>query len=198
MLSVLFAAFAAELAELNAYAVPLMGEAWLARTDPPPRIIFVPVDDAFGPVEGPGGNPRPIANVLKSVDLVIHGETFDHCEGMRDQCVIALHAVAKKATAGSAGRAGRIVLGKGKWSRGTKHAKNGEEYVLSFSYGAPIVKRSWITPLPGDPPQAPVAATYTGDQANTYPVVPAAELKAGVDVGMHDGHPDNIEIDLDP
>lgn len=198
MLSVLYAAIATELAAINAYVVPLVGEEHVRRNDAPPRMIMFPLDDSFGDVEGPGGNPRPIKNVLKASQLVIHGQTTDHVEGMRDQFVIALHAVCKKATAGSGGRAGRYVLSKGMWTRNSLIVKNGHEYKLTFAVGAPIVKRTWETPLPGDPPQAPVAATYAGDQANTYPVVPADELAGGITVGLSDDESVDIAIEDDP
>lgn len=198
MLSVLYSAITTELAAINAYVVPLVGEEHVRRNDPPPRIIMWPLKDSFGPVEGPGGNPKPIATVLEQSQLVIQGETFDHVQGMRDQFVIALHKAVKGANVGSSGRAGRYVLSDGTWTRNTLIAKNGHEYRLTFAVAVPIVRRTWPTPAPGGSPQAPTAPTYTGDQANTYPVVQAAELAGGITVGIEDDETVAIDIEDDP
>lgn len=164
MLSVLYAAIATELAAIHAYVVPLIGEEYVRDNEAPPQIIMWPTTDTFGPAEGPGGNPKPLATVVKTTQVVIRGRTRDDVEGMRDQLVIALHAAVKGANHGQA-RAGRYALGGGQWMRNTLRAVNGFEYRMTFDYAAPIVKRRWAAVTP---PQAPDASTYTGDQANTY------------------------------
>lgn len=179
----MYAAIAAELALLNAYVVPLIGEAHVRTNAPPPKMIFIPDHDDFTGVEGPGGNPRPIGGVMAATLVVLQGRTTDHCEGMRDQLYVAVHKACKKASAGT-GRAGRYAWTKGTWTRGVAlKMTNGVEYRVSFAVAFPIVDRTWEAPQPGDPPQEPTAATYTGDQANTYPVIPAAELSIAATVG---------------
>ena len=205
MLGSLYTAIAAELLEINAYVVPLVGEHHVRRNDPPPRMIMYPVDDTFDGPSGPGGNPRPIHDVLEASELVIHGTTLNVVTGMRDQFVNALRRVCKRASQGSA-RAGRYVLGKGKWTRNTLIAKNGFEYKLTFSVVHPIVDRRWSLTDPDapagpeNPPQEPNEATYEGDQANTYPVVAGEEVELTTDVGHRDDPPaaDNVTIVINP
>lgn len=195
MRSVLYTAIISELAAINAYVVPLVGEKHVRLHDPPPRMIFIPRTDTPGPPEGPGGNPRPLFTVLEESELVIHGETTDHVEGMRDQFMIALHHACKKASPGTA-RAGRYQVAKGEYAKGAAlFVKNGLEYRMRFAVAYPVVDRKWVDEIPK---QAPTPSTYSGDQANTYPVVPSAELKALVDVGVRDNPPadDNVEIDI--
>ena len=186
MLSVLYAAITSELAAINAYTVPLVGEVHVASAEPPPKMIFIPSDDTFGPAEGPGGNPRPIATIMAATELVLQGATTDHVEGMRDQFVIALRRACKHASMQTA-RAGRYAISKGKWTRGVAlRVKNGVEYRLTFAVAFPVVERTWETPLPGDPPQAPLPGTYTGDQANTYPVIPGGDITIDANVSPKD------------
>lgn len=199
MLSVLYAAIADELAAINAYVVPLVGEEHVRRNDPPPRMIMYPTEDTPSAPEGPGGNPRPLFTLLKASELVIHGQTTDHVEGMRDQFLIALHKACKKATPNGP-RAGRYQVTKGKWTRNTLIAKNGYEYKITFAVAYPVVDRRWETPAPGDPPRPPLPDTYTGDQANTYPTVPGDELTIAANVGVRDNPPagDNVAINITP
>lgn len=198
MLSVLYAAIAAELLAINAFVVPLVGEEHVASNVAPPKMIFIPSDDTFGPAEGPGGNPRPIYTIMAATELVLQARNTDLVEGMRDQFVIALRRAMKHASMATS-RAGRCGLTKGKWTRGTIKMRNGLEYRLTFAVAFPIVDRAWPTPAPpvddpgGTPvPQPPDATTYTGDQANTYPVIPAEELSAGITVGPTAAEPSDL------
>lgn len=191
MLSVIFNAIAAELARINAYAPLLQGEQFVRQNDPPPRMIVYPIGDSMGPVEGPGGNPKPLLTLLEGAELVIHGQTQDIVEGMRDQFLVALHHACKRTTT-NARRAGRFVVAGGKWTRSTLIAKNGFEYKLSFSVAFPIVDRRW------DALQVPDASDMA--DALTYPTVPGSEVETTIDVGERDNPPadDNVTIVINP
>lgn len=195
MLSVLYAAIAAELLAINAYAVPLVGEEHVRRHDAPPRLIFIPDGIDPSPVEGPGGNPITILNSMRSTEVVIHAPDYETAEGMYDQAVISIHKTLKGANAGKSGRGGRFVITKAKFTRGTLIGRNGVELRFFFSVAAPIVKRTWPTPDPGESPQKPDASTYTGDQANTY--VNQGGVTIAADVGVSDADPDNVTIEIE-
>ena len=193
MRSVLYAAIATELLAINAYVVPLVGAEHLARNDAPPRMIFVEDADAITMIEGPGGNPRGLFSVVEGSECVIFGESRDHVEGMRDQFLTALHKAVKKGNAGTA-RGGRYAVTKGGYKRSALIGRNGFEYRLGFGVLVAVVDRKWEAPAPGDPQQAPVASTYTGDQINTYPVVAAEELTASATVGIEGDVDELVEI----
>ncbi len=201
MFDTLYAAIAAELLAINAWVVPLVGEEHVKRLDPPPRMIFFPTSDTIGPPLGPGGNPRPIHDVLEESLCVIHARSRDVVAGMRDQFIVALRRVCKRASQGSV-RAGNYTLGRGSWTRNTLIAKNGYEYQLPFAVVQPIVDRLWelsdpdAPAGPENPPTEPDASAAA--DATTYPVVPAEELTAIVDVGVHDDPPadDNVTITI--
>ncbi len=190
MLSVLYAAIVTEMAAINAYVVPLVGREHLARNDAPPRLIMVERDDEFLPVEGPGGNPRPLHTVLESSDLIIHGQTRDIVQGMRDQFVIAFHRACKRANEGGT-RAGRYTLSKGVWNRNAIIARNGFEYRMVFAVAVPIVLRTWPTLVEGFPtaPSSDDAA-----DATTYPTVPGDELTIESTVGITDTEAVEINV----
>jgi hypothetical protein len=193
VLRVLYEAIAAELLLINAYTVPLIGEEHVRTNDPPPKMIFIPNDDTFGPVEGPGGNPRSFATIMAATELVLQGRTLDIVEGMRDQFVIALHHACKKASAGTS-RAGRYSISKGKWTRNAAlKAVNGREYRLTFAVAFPVVLRTWEADVEPD------ASTYDGDKANTYPVIPGDELKIETTVSPIDAPAeDRVTITVPP
>lgn len=197
MRSVLYTAVAAELVALNAYVTELLiGDEHVRRNDAPPRYIVVPNDDEYGPVVGPGGNPRGLFGVFKSSELIVHATSFDVCEGMTDQFMIALRKAVKGASTATA-RAGELRVSKGKFTRGNAmHARNGVEYKVTFAVGYAIVDRKWDAPAPGDPPRPPVPSTYTGAELLTYPIVSGAELTITADVGRRDNPPadDNVTI----
>lgn len=190
MLDVLYTAIAAELLAINAYVVPTTGAGELSKNDPPPRMIFVERADEFLPVEGPGGNPRPLHTVLETSDLILLGQTREIVQGMRDQFVIAFHRACKKANQGNV-RAGRYTLSSGKWMRTTLLARNGFEYRLVFGIAVPIILRTaW------DSVRAPTTADFAEGQ--TYPTVPGDELTIQADVGVRDEPPaeDNVGITI--
>ncbi len=186
MLSVFWDAITTELAALNAYAVPQQGEQFYARNDPGPTMIFVELDDAIGPPEGPGGNPKPLFTILERTELILRGATRDIVQGMRDQFLVALHKATKKAGAAMT-RAGRYVVGKGVWAKGTIIGRNGFEYRLPFAIAYPVVARTWeALEVPG--PDA---------DATTYPTVPGDELTIAGSVGIaEETAADDPELEL--
>ncbi len=187
MLQALYDAIATELLAVNAYVVPLVGRHHIAHNDPPPRMIFHELDDEFLPVEGPGGNPRPIHTVLEASRLIIQAPTRDIVQGMRDQFVVAFHRAAKRANEGKT-RAGRYTLSKGMWTTNDQAiATRGFEYRLVFAVAVPIVLRAW------DALQIPDADAAAAGV--TYPTIPGEELTIAADVGKQDAA-DNVAITI--
>lgn len=183
MLTVVYDAINAELAEINAYTRLLVGQEHIASHDPPPKMVVFPNDDEFSGAMMPGDNPRAIASVFEGSMLVIHGETIEHVTGMRDQFYIALRAACKKSEAQTP-RAANYRVSNGKWTRAQFIATKGWEYTLRFGVLAAIAKVKWPDIVP---PQPPVASSYAG--LLTYPIVPRAELTVTADVGVRDNPP---------
>lgn len=163
-LSQIITAVEAELAALNAYVTTIaVGDEFVAENDARPRIIVIPDEDEFAAPTGVGGLLRAIKDVAMSAELILRGPSYDVVESLRDQFVVALHRAIKGDAASSHGRGGTYLLGKGKWTRGTNIARNGQEWSGSFSVMVPVVERTW--PASADPPVPPDASTTTYDLA---------------------------------
>lgn len=179
---------------MGAYVTALkVGKRQLTVREPPPRIIVWWVGDTFaGPVKV-GGKQRSIATANRVCEVRIHGETEDHVEGMRSQFVLALHKAVKKAgTANDPNGGGSYVLGSGTVNQNTAISKNGFEYKLTFTVPSAITDRRWV------PGEAPLPATYTGTQGDTYASQPE-DTTFGVTVGVkHDAPDDDTEaVDIE-
>lgn len=180
MLSSLYEAINAQLDVIHAYARLVWDEDAIAVHEPPPRMIVIPSDDQFDSPKHAASNPRALATVWEGANLIIQGETKDHCQGMRDQFVIALH-VALKLSGADTAYAGQYRLGGGQWTRKQYLAVNGFEYTLRFASLVAIVKRRWDDVTP---PQAPTASTYAN--VLSYPIIPVGQGKANFNVGFTD------------
>lgn len=184
-LSQIITAIATELAALNAYVTTIaVGDEFVAENDASPRIIVIPDEDEFTPPTGAGGLLRAIKDVSASADLIIRGPTYDVVEAMRDQFVVALHRAIKGDSSSSHARGGTYALGKGKWTRGTNLARNGQEWTGSFAVMIPVVDRTW--PVSADPPVPPDAST------TTYPIAPG-DVRAVSDVAAMLGDPSTAQ-----
>lgn len=183
------AAVEAQLVAIQAWVTTIkIGDEFVEETGQAPRLVVIPTDDAYGPPIGPGGNPRPLANVTTNAIAVIWGTDRDTTEGLRDQFVIALHRALKATSTSAHARGGTYKLGKGAWTRGTNLSRAGFEYRLAFSVEIPILDRAWAS----TPNAAPSTGTYTGDQANSYPTV-GAPLDMVADVAATLGSPPSAQ-----
>jgi hypothetical protein len=185
MISQVVAAISAKLVSIGAWTSTIsIGDEFAEETGQPPRIVLVPKGDAFLPVEGPGGNPRPLWDRLASCDVLLWGFTQDDAEGLLDQFIIAIHRAMKDTNTAPHKRGASYRLGKGGWDRKTNLSKFGFVYRMSVDLRIPVLDRDWTN----TPMSAPDASTYVGDQALTNPRVPP-DTAAVADVAVMLGDP---------
>jgi hypothetical protein len=70
------------------------GAKYLAAQDSPPRIVWVPTRDAFGPATKGGTNPRPLRTRSAGVEAHVWGSDLEATETLVHQVVAALHRAA--------------------------------------------------------------------------------------------------------
>lgn len=72
--------------EAEALALPVfLGKDYVAHHDVARRVVIVPTTDQWGPIESPGGNPRPLATRAAGADVLIHGPDFATTEALVHQ-----------------------------------------------------------------------------------------------------------------
>lgn len=102
-----------------------LGAKWVSSHETrPPRIVWVPVRETFGPADGPGGRPRQLRSRLCCLEAHLWEADVAGVEQLLHNLVIAIH----RSTVGS------YKLTGGKWSSedgGAWQAK-GAAYVLSL------------------------------------------------------------------
>ncbi len=112
----------------------------LARQGKPPRLVWVPSQDGFGPATQ-YANPRPVMTRNAGVEAHCWGIDEEQAEELAHKVLLALYL-----TLGS--NMGLQING-GTWlTQDLKNAgdiKLGEVYVISFSVGVPVVEGPWQT-----------------------------------------------------
>lgn len=141
----------------------LVGKKYRFANEALRRIVFVPTSDSFEPVSNPGGNPRPILDVLVGADVHIWADDYYLAAALRDQFILALHRAVKRPAATPQKRGGEYKISKGEWTNETDHDQLGAEYTLSVSIKIPILERTF--------PALPTPATDL--TALTNPKVPS-------------------------
>lgn len=99
----------------------------LAKLSDTPRVIWVPVSDAFGPARRSDPDVRSLATAQSSVRVVVWADTVGDVETIREQLISATH----HATAGSYALAG------GEWGERQGATTKGELYVLALAFHIP-------------------------------------------------------------
>jgi hypothetical protein len=126
--------FAAVTPLLPAALKSFFGAKNLPKAGVPPRIVWVPSSDRFGPPVGPGRNPN--AKWTRKAGCVVHIWGASHADiegerGLLNAFLTALYQVAH----------GSIEILGGEWATEEEQSAlaHGEAYLLSFAVDVPVV-----------------------------------------------------------
>jgi hypothetical protein len=72
----------------------MVGPEHLKTHDAPPRVIWVPSRDRYGPPESTGADPRQLRTRLAGCEVHVWGRDYDATEGLLNLVQAAIHTVA--------------------------------------------------------------------------------------------------------
>lgn len=111
----------------------------LARQSKPPRLVWVPGQDTFGPATQ-YSNPRPVMTRFAGVEAHCWGVDEQEAEELAHQVLLALYLTLESNLT--------LQINSGTWlTQDLKNAgdiKLGEVYVISFVVGIPVVEGPWL------------------------------------------------------
>jgi hypothetical protein len=153
----IFAAVTARLASLADYSDAAdwcsVGAVDNPAANVPPRIVWVPVSESFGPAIGQGGdgvkNPRPIGTRQSSIEChlwaaaEVQSGQPDQIALDMDACEALLNAFAWALYSRLHGSPAALLVGTGRWTRGNVLGQNltlGIGYILPFTVNIPITR----------------------------------------------------------
>ncbi len=182
-LNSIFAAVTERLASLADYSDAAdwcsLGSVENPAANIPPRIVWVPLSESFGPAVGQGGdgvkNPRPVATRQSNIEChlwaaanVQTGSPDQIAEDL-DACEALINAFAWALYSRLHGSPAALFVGTGRWTRGNVLGQNltlGVGYILPFTVNIPITR----------PPEATariarIQATVTAPTSPTSTIV---------------------------
>ncbi len=110
-----------------------IGEKHIAQHDTPPRLVWVPSADSFGPPVQVGANPKSYATRVAGVDCAVWGEDLAKTEEMVNDLIVALHRECMSR--------GNYELRGGEWITAGELTNNGIVFLLHLAIAVPIVGR---------------------------------------------------------
>ena len=123
-----------EFNDARPHRVPsFVGEKYIAQHDTPPRLVWIPTTDSFGPPVKVGANPRSYATRVAGVDCAVWGEDLGKTEEMGNDLIVALHRVCVSR--------GNYELRGAEWVTAGEFLNNGIVYLLRLAFEIPIVDR---------------------------------------------------------
>jgi len=108
-----------------------IGEKFIAQNDTPPRLVWIPTADSFGPPVKVGANPKSYATRVAGVDCAVWGEDLAKTEEMVNDLIVALHQQCLSR--------GNYELRGAEWSTAGELTNNGIVYLLRLAIDIPIV-----------------------------------------------------------
>jgi hypothetical protein len=117
-----------------------IGEKHIAQHDTPPRLVWVPFADTFGPPVQVGANPKSYATRVAGVDCAVWGEDLAKTEEMVNDLIVALHRECVSR--------GNYELRGGEWITAGELTNNGIVYLLHLAIDVPIVGKPAIPVRP--------------------------------------------------
>jgi hypothetical protein len=126
-----------------------VGPEFLKQHNLPPRIVFVPRREPWGPTENVGSDPRQLYTRACGVQCFLWGADYAATETLINQFVTALHAYAYGSEVGEFGE----------WDPAADGlVKTGRLYVLDVMLKVPVVETpsTWTTGPVTSIPETPV------------------------------------------
>ena len=108
-----------------------IGEKYIAQHDTPPRLVWLPTSDSFGPPVQVGANPKSYATRVAGVDCAVWGEDLAKTETMINDLIVALHRECVSR--------GNYELRGAEWVTAGELTNNGIVYLLRLAIYIPIV-----------------------------------------------------------
>ena len=108
-----------------------IGEKYVAQNDTPPRLVWIPSTDSFGPPVQVGANPKSYATRVAGVDCAVWGEDLGRTEEMVNDLIVALHRECMSR--------GNYELRGAEWITAGELTNNGIVYLLRLAIFIPIV-----------------------------------------------------------
>ena len=108
-----------------------IGEKYIAQNDTPPRLVWIPTTDTFGPPVKVGANPKAYATRVAGVDCAVWGEDLGKTEQMVNDLIVALHRECLSR--------GNYELRGAEWITAGELTNNGIVYLLRLAIDIPIV-----------------------------------------------------------
>jgi hypothetical protein len=126
----------AELEAADVELTSLVGAHHLAAEGAPPRVVWVPTEDSFGPAEKGGVEPRQLRTRIAGVEAHVWGQDLAATEALVNSVIAAVHAAAH----------GSYAVSSGRW-----YGQDGEVLhfgtvcVLSFQFRIPVTAPTYET-----------------------------------------------------
>jgi hypothetical protein len=117
-----------------------VGEKYIAQNDTPPRLVWIPTTDSFGPPVQVGANPKSYATRVAGVDCAVWGEDLAKTEEMANDLIVAIHQQCKSR--------GNYEVRGAEWVTAGELTNNGIVYLLHLAIDIPIVGRPAIPVRP--------------------------------------------------
>jgi hypothetical protein len=108
-----------------------IGEKYIAQNDTPPRLVWIPTADSFGPPVKVGANPKSYATRTAGLDCAIWGPDLATTEAMANDLIVALHQQCLSR--------GNYELRGAEWITAGELTNNGIVYLLHLAIDIPIV-----------------------------------------------------------
>ena len=117
-----------------------IGEKYIAQNDRPPRLVWIPTTDSFGPPVQVGANPKSYATRVAGVDCAVWGEDLAKTEDMANDLIVAIHQQCKSR--------GNYEVRGAEWVTAGELTNNGIVYLLHLAIDIPIVGKPAIPVRP--------------------------------------------------
>lgn len=115
-----------------------LGEKYKAQNDAPPRLVWVPTSDTFGPAVRIGANPKSVANRVAGVECRIWGATLADTEALLNDVLVAARRMG----------GGLLEMRGGEWQTEGELANEGFLYVMSLAVQIPVTEPAAVAITP--------------------------------------------------
>jgi hypothetical protein len=106
----------------------------------PPRIVWVPTSDDYGPPESPGQNGRPVRTRFAGAEVYVWGTDYDAAETIVHLVIGTIHQL----------MGGNYEISKGKWlATDGRNVVCGRAYVFRATFKIPVCLPADVLVKPG-------------------------------------------------
>ena len=110
--------------------VSLVGEKHVFENGAPPRLVWVPGRDSFGPAEKGGTAPRQLRTRIARFDVHVWGADFEATEALVNDTIAAIYLMTR----------GSFELSEGEWVTAGELLAFGAVCILGVSFKIPVTE----------------------------------------------------------